>query len=80
MPDEIEILSLPPAVFEEKGPVKYIASYEMTGQTITIIREFVDNSPHGDCTPSEMRDQRVIATAINRDLQRLVLFRPSPSL
>jgi transglutaminase-like putative cysteine protease len=80
LPEEIEVLNLPPALHEKKGAVEYTASYKMSGRKLTVVREFIDSSPHGQCTPAEMRDQADIATAINRDLQRLVLYRPSPSL
>jgi transglutaminase-like putative cysteine protease len=80
LPDNIEILSLPPNVSETKGFLEYRSEYQMSEGKISILRRFTDRSPRGQCTPEETRDQRTIARAIKRDIQKLILYRPSPSL
>jgi hypothetical protein len=80
LPAEIEILSLPPDMDEESGALSYTSAYERKDRTITVTRALMDRSPHGQCTPAETEDQREIATAIGRDLRRLVLFQPASGL
>jgi hypothetical protein len=80
LPPEIEIFSLPPNVEEKAGVVQYRATYTKDATSITIDRELVDQSPHGQCTPDETADQAKIATVVNRDLRRMVLFKPAPGL
>jgi len=80
LPAELEIISLPPDVSETHGDLAYTATYKQNGRSITVNREFVDRSAHGQCSPAETREQAAMATAINRDLRRMVLFRPAPGL
>jgi transglutaminase-like putative cysteine protease len=80
LPQNIEILSLPRNVYEAKGSLEYQADYSMMDHQISVVRRLTDRSPHGQCTPGETRDQMVVARAIKRDLQKLILFRPSPNL
>jgi hypothetical protein len=47
---------------------------------IAVTRRFTDRSLHGQCTPEETREQMKIAHVMQRDLQKLILFRPSPNL
>lgn len=80
LPTNIEILSLPRNVKEAAGSFEYEAEYSVKGGRISILRRFEDRSPRGQCTPSETRDQMKVARIIKRDLQKVILYRPSPSL
>jgi transglutaminase-like putative cysteine protease len=80
LPKNIEILSLPKDVDESKGRIEYQSNYSMMDGKIAVTRRFTDRSLHGQCTPAETRDQMEIARAMQRDLQKLILFRPSPNL
>jgi transglutaminase-like putative cysteine protease len=80
LPENIEILSLPTGVRETKGAFEYRAEYSMADGHISIERRFMDRSPDGQCTPDETREQMAIARIIKRDLQKLILYRPSPNL
>jgi hypothetical protein len=41
---------------------------------------FEDRRPPGQCTPDERGDQLTIARIIKRHLQKVILYRPAPSL
>lgn len=80
LPNSIEILSLPKDVHEAKGALEYDAHYAMADGHISVVRKYLDTTPHGQCTPDETRDQMVVAEAVKRDLQKLILYRPVPNL
>ena len=80
LPKNIEILSVPRNVEAADGFFEYRAEYSIKDSTISIVRRFEDRTPRGQCTPGETRDQVAVARIIKRDLQKVILYRPSPSL
>jgi transglutaminase-like putative cysteine protease len=80
LPRNIEVLNLPAGADVSKGRIEYQSSYSMMDGKIAVTRRFADRSVHGQCTPAETRDQMEVAHAMQRDLQKLILFRPSPNL
>ena len=80
LPSNIEVLSLPSNVYEKRGYLEYQADYGMMGGRLSVVRRFTDSSPHGQCAPDETRDQMAVAHIVKRDLQKLILYRPSPNL
>jgi hypothetical protein len=80
LPKNIEVLNLPAGTDVSKGRIEYQSSYSMMDGKVAVTRRFADRSLHGQCTPAETRDQMEVARAMQRDLQKLILFRPSPNL
>jgi hypothetical protein len=80
LPNNIEVLSLPSNVHEKQGYLEYQADYSMMAGRLSVVRRFVDRSPHGQCAPDETRDQMAVAHVVKHDLQKLILYRPSPNL
>lgn len=73
-PKGVKVLAVPKGVRLKDKYGSYESSYKQKGNTITVTRKMVDNTPSGVCPPELAEEFKPFQSAVMKDLRSQVVF------
>ena len=75
LPKDVSVLAIPRDVAIDVKDMSYRATYKLSDNSVTVMRELQNRTPGNACTPNDAAAAREFAHSVRRDLRSQVLYR-----